>query len=98
MAAMQRAAVGNDGIADRAVDEARARQKARVREDRPVRIGELERRAGFREHDVGVVEVLNRADVRPEVAEQKRLHTVFVERGWNDLAAEILGSAGGQYV
>ena len=67
----QVAAFGDDRCRATVQSSRRApRQKARVREDRPVRIVELERRAGLRQHDVGVVERRDGADVGPVAAKQ----------------------------
>ena len=82
---------GDDRLAHGAVRQAGARQKPRPRVDRPARIVEAERRAGLRQHDVGVVEGLDGADIGPEAAKQVRLHLVAVQRVRDDLPPEVRG-------
>ena len=69
-----------------------------MRVDGPVRIVELERRAAARQHDVRVVERVDRADVGPVAAEQVRVHAILAERRRNDLAAEVLGLVAREHV
>src|SRR5262249_53534912 len=67
------------GVGD-AVGEQRSGEKARVREDWPARMIELERRVGIRHQDVRVVVSGDGADVGPVVVKQVRLHAVPFER------------------
>ena len=67
-------------------------QIARVRVDRPAGVVELERRAGAREHDVGLVERRDRADVGPVAAEQVRVHAIAPQRRRDDLPPEVGGA------
>ena len=60
-----------------------------MRVDRPPVVVEAERRVGLREHDVGVVERLDRADVGPVAVVQVGHDAIALERGGNQLATEV---------
>src|SRR4030095_1815086 len=91
-AAFEIAAFGNDGRAHGTVGETRAGQESRVRVDGPPRIVELERRSWAGEHDVRLVERIDRSDVRPVPAEQLRVDPMRGERRGDDLAPEVGGA------